>query len=87
MQVKLAECRALARHLDLLNWYVADENTHGRMNPADSSSPSRCTGLRAMHRIYTLLTEVIGATGHLKEGSPGAELSAASRPPTAPSGS
>jgi alkylation response protein AidB-like acyl-CoA dehydrogenase len=75
VQVKLAEGRALARHLDLLNWYVADENTHGRMNPADSSSV-KVHGSESMHRIYTLLTEVIGATGHLKEGSPGAELSA-----------
>ncbi len=75
VQVKLAEGRALAHHLDLLNWYVADENTHGRMNPADSSSV-KVHGSESMHRIYTLLTEVIGATGHLREGSPGAELSA-----------
>ena len=38
VRVALAECRALARHLDLLNWYVAAENSAGRMNPADSSS-------------------------------------------------
>jgi len=75
VQVKLAECRALARHLDLLNWHVAHENTHGRMSPADASSV-KVHGSESMHRVYTLLTEVIGATGHLREGSPGAELSA-----------
>ena len=73
VRVKLAECRALARHLDLLNWYVAAENSHGRMGPADSSAV-KVHGSESMHRVYTLITEVIGATGHLKEGSPGTSI-------------
>lgn len=73
VKIKLAECRALARHLDLLNWYVASENTAGRMNPADSSAV-KVHGSESMHRVYTLLTEVVGATGHLKTGSAGATV-------------
>ena len=73
VRVKLAECCALARHLDLLNWYVASENTSGRMSPADSSAV-KVHGSESMHRVYTLITEVIGATGHLKEGSPGTSI-------------
>ncbi len=72
-RVALAECRALARHLELMNWYVAVENTHGRMNPADSSSV-KVHGSESMHRIFTLLMQVFGATGHLAAGSPGAVL-------------
>ncbi len=73
VQVKLAECHALVKHLDLLNWKVASDNTHGRMSPAEASAV-KVHGSESMHRIYTLLTEVIGASGHLREGSPGAEL-------------
>jgi alkylation response protein AidB-like acyl-CoA dehydrogenase len=43
------------------------------MSPADASSV-KVHGSESMHRIYTLLTEVVGATGHLRHGSPGAEL-------------
>ena len=73
VRVKLAECRALVRHLELLNWQVAHKNTHGKMSPADASAV-KVHGSESMHRIYTQLTEVVGATGHLTEGSPGAVL-------------
>ena len=73
VRVALAECRALARHLDLLNWYVAAENTAGRMSPADSSSV-KVHGSESMHRVYTLLTEVMGATGILRADAPGATI-------------
>jgi len=52
---------------------VASENTSGRMSPADSSAV-KVHGSESMHRVYTLITEVIGATGHLKEGSPGTSI-------------
>ena len=73
VQIKLAECRALVRHLDLLNWHVAHETSHTKLSPADAAA-IKVHGSESMHRIYTLLTEVIGATGHLVEGSPGSEL-------------
>ena len=43
------------------------------MNPADASV-TKVHGSESMAEIYKLLMEVVGATGHLKEGSPGAEL-------------
>ena len=73
VRVALAECRALARHLDLLNWYVAAESSAGRMNPADSSSV-KVHGSESMHRVYTLLTQVMGATGVLRADAPGATV-------------
>ncbi|NNE74534.1 MAG: acyl-CoA dehydrogenase [Acidimicrobiales bacterium] len=73
VQIKLAECQALVKHLDLLNWKVASDNTKGISSPAEASAV-KVHGSESMHRIYTLLTEVIGASGHLKQGSPGAEL-------------
>ena len=75
VKVILAECLALVRHLDLLNWWVAHENTNGRMNPADASSV-KVHGSESMHRIYTRLTEAVGTPGHPDVGSPGADLAA-----------
>ncbi len=71
VQVKLAECTALVHHLDLLNWKVASDNSAGSMNPAESSAV-KVHGSESMHRIYLLLTEVAGATGHLR-GDKGSE--------------
>ena len=73
VQVKLAECRSLVRYLDLLNWEVAYANTNGKMGPADASA-IKVHGSESMHRTYTQLTEVIGATGHLIEDDAGADL-------------
>jgi hypothetical protein len=73
VQVKLAECRSLVRYLDLLNWEVAHANTSGKMSPADASA-IKVHGSESMHRIYTQLTEVIGATGHLIEDNSGEDL-------------
>jgi len=73
VQVKLAECRARVRFLDLVNWKVAYNVTKGTLNPADASSV-KVFGSESMHTIYKLLTEVFGATGHLRPGSPGAIL-------------
>ncbi|MCH7788650.1 MAG: acyl-CoA dehydrogenase family protein [Acidobacteria bacterium] len=75
VQVKLAECHAWVQFLDLLNWKVASESTSGSLNPADASSV-KVHGSETMHNIYVNLTEVVGATGHLREGSPGAEFAA-----------
>ncbi len=75
VQVKLAECHAWVQFLDLLNWKVAYNSTHGTVNPADASA-TKVHGSESMHNIYVNLTEVVGATGHLREGSPGAEFAA-----------
>jgi alkylation response protein AidB-like acyl-CoA dehydrogenase len=74
VQVKLAESRARVRTLDLMNWRVAFNSTLGKaVNPAESSA-IKVFGSESMHTIYKLLTEVFGATGHLRPGSPGAIL-------------
>ena len=73
VQTKLAECRARIEFLKLINWKVAHDVTEERMNPADASA-TKVHGSESMAEIYKLLMEVVGATGHLKEGSPGAEL-------------
>ncbi|MCY4193356.1 MAG: acyl-CoA dehydrogenase family protein [bacterium] len=75
VQVKLAECRARVEFLDLLNWKVAHESTVGaHVNPALASA-IKVWGSESMHLIYAGLTEVVGATGHLKKGSPHADFS------------
>ena len=75
VQVKLAECRARVEFLDLLNWKVAHESTVGNnVNPALAST-IKVWGSESMHLVYSGLTEVVGATGHLKKGSPHAEFS------------
>ena len=74
VQIKLAECVARVEYLDLLNWRVAYDSTHGAVNPALSSAV-KVWGSESMHLIYKELTEVVGAAGHLKAGSPGTEFS------------
>lgn len=73
VQVKLAECKAWVRYLDLLNWKVAHDNTMGTMSPAEASSV-KVHGSETMHDLYVALTEIVGATGHLRLGSPGADF-------------
>jgi alkylation response protein AidB-like acyl-CoA dehydrogenase len=75
VKIKLAECHAWVQFLDLLNWKVASESARGSLNPADASSV-KVHGSETMHNVYVNLTEVVGATGHLREGSPGAEFAA-----------
>jgi len=75
VQIKLAECRVKVRFLELVNWKVADDTAKGKLSPADASAV-KVHGSESMHEIYLALTEVIGATGHLRAGSPGAEIAA-----------
>ena len=74
VQVKLAECKARVRFLDLFNWKVAYNLTYKKaLNPAEASA-IKVFGSESFRLIYKLLTEVFGATGHLRPGSPGAIL-------------
>ena len=73
-QIKLAECVARVELLDLLNWKVAFDTTNDRLTPAEASS-IKVWGSESMEWIYSAITEVIGASGHLKKGSPGSEFS------------
>ena len=74
VQIKLAECKARVRFLDLFNWKVAYNLTYKKaLNPAEASA-IKVFGSESFRLIYKLLTEVFGATGHLRPGSPGAIL-------------
>ncbi|MEO5840713.1 MAG: acyl-CoA dehydrogenase family protein [Acidimicrobiales bacterium] len=74
VQIKLAECKARVRFLDLFNWKVAYNLTNKKaLNPAEASA-IKVFGSESFRLIYKLLTEVFGATGHLRPGSPGAIL-------------
>jgi alkylation response protein AidB-like acyl-CoA dehydrogenase len=74
VQVKLAECKSRVRFLDLFNWKVAFNLTYKKnLNPAEASA-IKVFGSESFRLIYKLLTEVFGATGHLRPGSPGAVL-------------
>lgn len=73
VQIILARCYAKVAFLDLYNWKVAFDNTAERVNPADASA-IKVWGSEGMHYIFTDLMEVVGAAGHLRDGSPGAEL-------------
>ena len=72
-QVKLAECYARVDFLDLLNWKVAYDSTHGHLSPADASS-IKVWGSESTCFLYKELAEVVGPTASLKRESPGAEF-------------
>ncbi len=74
VQIKLADCKARVDFLDLLNWKVAYDSTHGILSPADASS-IKVWGSETLCFLYKELAEIVGAAGSLKEGSPGAEFS------------
>ncbi len=74
VQVKLAECKTRIQYLDLLNWKVAYDNTHGHLSPADASA-IKVWGSENLCFIQKELAEIVGATGSCKDGSPGAEFS------------
>ena len=74
IQIKLAECKARIDFLDLLNWKVAHDSTNATLSPADASA-IKVWGSENLCWIFKELSEIVGATGVMKEGSPGAELS------------
>jgi 3-oxocholest-4-en-26-oyl-CoA dehydrogenase alpha subunit len=75
VQIKLAFCKARVEALRLMNWRLAHQVTHGSLNPADASAV-KVYGSETNVEIYKALTEVVGATGHLRSDSPGVALRA-----------
>ena len=69
----LARVRAKAEVAELFNWRVAWEQEQGRLNPADASA-MKVYGTELRQETARLLLEVVGVTGSLREGSPGAVL-------------
>jgi 3-oxocholest-4-en-26-oyl-CoA dehydrogenase alpha subunit len=70
VQVHLARVHARAQFLRLMNWRIASGDG---VNPADASA-TKVFGTEFATEAYRLLTEVIGANGYVRAGSPAAVL-------------
>jgi hypothetical protein len=73
VRTNLARVRAKADVAELFNWRVAWEQEQGRLNPADASA-MKVYGTELRQETARLLLEVLGASGLLREGSPGAVI-------------
>ncbi len=72
VRVHLARLWARAEYLKLLNWNVAWAADKG-LSPADASA-TKVYGSEFALEAYRLLLEIVGQSGYLPEGSPGAVL-------------
>jgi 3-oxocholest-4-en-26-oyl-CoA dehydrogenase alpha subunit len=72
VQLNLARVHAKAEFLKLLNWRIASGGA-GSLGPADASM-TKVFGTEFAVEAYRLLTEVLGAAGPVRAGSPGAVL-------------
>jgi alkylation response protein AidB-like acyl-CoA dehydrogenase len=72
VRIHLARLTARAEYLKLLNWKVAWAADKG-LNPADASA-TKVFGSEFALEAARLLLEVVGQSGYLPEGSPGAVL-------------
>ena len=70
VQVHLARVSARVQFLRLMNWRIASGSSVG---PADASA-TKVFGTEFATEAYRLLTEVLGANGYVRPGSPGAVL-------------
>jgi alkylation response protein AidB-like acyl-CoA dehydrogenase len=70
VQVHLARVHARVQFLRLMNWRIA---SGGSVGPADASA-TKVFGTEFATEAYRLLTEVIGANGTVRLGSPAAVL-------------
>ena len=71
VQVNLARVHAKVEFLKLVNWRIATQATE--LGPA-AASATKVFGTEFALEAYRLLTEVLGANGTVREGSPGAVL-------------
>jgi 3-oxocholest-4-en-26-oyl-CoA dehydrogenase alpha subunit len=72
VQITLAKVQAKIDVLKLFNWKVAWASDKG-LNPADASA-TKVYGTELALEVYRALLEVVGQSGYLVEGSPGAVL-------------
>ena len=73
VQMDLARAHARLEAMKLLNWRMAAALDAGALAPADSSSV-KVYGTETLVDVYRTLLGVLGATGYLPPGSPGAVL-------------
>jgi 3-oxocholest-4-en-26-oyl-CoA dehydrogenase alpha subunit len=70
VQVHLGRIHARLQFLRLMNWRIA---SGANVGPADASA-TKVFGTEFATEAYRLLTEVLGASGYIRPGSPGAVL-------------
>jgi alkylation response protein AidB-like acyl-CoA dehydrogenase len=73
VRIHLARVHAKLEFLRLINWKVAWTATKGKLDVADASS-IKVFGTEFYMEALRLLSEVVGQSGYLKRGSPGAVL-------------
>ena len=73
VRTTLARVYARFEALKLLNWRMAWKTEVGQLTPADASS-GKVYGSETDVQCYAMLLEVVGRSGFLRKGSPGAEL-------------
>ena len=73
VQSSLAEAMARLEAMKLMNWRMAWEVEQGEVDPAHASAV-KVYGTEAVIEAYRLMLDVVGATGTLRNGSPGAVL-------------
>ena len=73
VRIHLARVYAKLEFLRLINWKVAWTATKGKLDVADASS-IKVFGTEFYMEALRLLSEVVGQSGYLKRGSPGAVL-------------
>ncbi len=73
VQMALAEGFALLEAMKVMNWKMAWELEASEPDPAKSSA-AKVLGTEAVLEVYRLMFEVLGSSGTIKAGSPGAVL-------------
>jgi 3-oxocholest-4-en-26-oyl-CoA dehydrogenase alpha subunit len=73
VRTDLARCFVKLQAMTLLNWRMAGDIAAERLSPADSSAV-KVFGTETHVEVYRLLLGILGASGLLRAGSPGAEL-------------
>ena len=73
VQLDLARCHARLEAMRLLNWKMAVAASADELSPADSSAV-KVYGTETHVEVYRLLLGIVGASGYLREGSPGVAL-------------
>jgi alkylation response protein AidB-like acyl-CoA dehydrogenase len=73
VQMDLAKCHAKLEALNLLNWRMTVAVEAGELQ-AHQASTAKVYGTEAVADVYHLFLGILGAGGHLRDGSPGAML-------------
>jgi hypothetical protein len=73
VQSDLARAHALLEAMKLINWRMASAVATNTLTPADASA-AKVYGVETQIESYRLFLGILGASGYLVEGSPGAVL-------------